>query len=641
MLKNRECPNTHAIEKERIDLERRRYVASFAAALVAPHANSDSAREKFYSPTFFEKLYHSIPGKPTSALLSVSLRRAARHVVRVIVSHGEGGGSGILVGNGWVLTANHVFGHFWQKEVADSLVVTDFDIEYPTETRNYFVFAPELGFYTVSSEDENGHLDYTLSKLKPADPRRPGSLIAGGLRAASLPREPEMCWQSVIVGHPASACEAVERDWAYRTFKHCVVRPSRRAAWELVSQNLMCHGYSGGPVLGTDGTLLGMMSSQYHAVNETSLGSIVLASAIVEDVGKRFRKLKLAVPPGLRSVDVVAQTASVKCGAYPDQILYDPNIDSVKKTLSAAAGAESILSKLLPGISHQRTVELESCVGYISGLLPTDQIPGSNSRIQGTCFRIGHDWVLTAKHVIDCPARAERAWLTFRYGRNEDFAQFYGVAPCFHVRFCEEEYYSSDDRAFSFNGTTVNLDYALLRISWPSSGPWMRNDLERTQYLRVLATGPAIGQPVLVPQHRNGEPRAWYEPNKQLGSPLVQSVDSRRVYHLATTAPGASGAPLLVARDNGSDLAVIGVHTHPRSPQCDIPLDDRGNDYCLGSDPYWERHHEAAEQESWFGANIYAVMQDLMFRHRFDLNRVEGFRDALPNFGARYGGGAA
>lgn len=617
--------------------ERRRLLASVAGTFGTSMLISNSFAEDSYKPGFFEKLFQSIPGRPASALVGSSLRRSCRSVVRVITNGGEGGGSGILLGDDWLLTACHVLGEAWQRQATESIIVTDFDVEYPTEARCYFVLAPEKGFYSVSEKDGNNHLDYTLSKLKPAFPLRSHPATARGLRAA-LPLARGECWECVAIGHPESLCEAAERRWAYRTFKHSIARRSAVANWELLISGLTCGGMSGGPILALDGTFFGMVSSQNKAKKDTDRGRVVSAVAIADDARPRLEQLGLVLPPGLLMTEFVPQQASVNSDCYPVDILYERKASEAEPL--EKPNQPVLLSQLHSGVSTKRASEIESCVGYISLLPPTSPKPQDSYGRQGTCFRVGHDWVLTAKHVVDCPARADTVWLSFRFASNADFAQFPLIEHERHIGFLPHEYYSSDDRAFSYNGVEVVLDYALMKIRWPKSGPFVPNELERTQYLRVSSRDPTIGQTVLIPQHRDNRPRAWYDSKEELGDPIVQSVDTRRVYHSGSTYAGASGAPILVPISRGSDLALIGLHTHPHVPKCGVEKDRRGDDDCLPI-PYWERHRLSEEQRHSFGANIYAVMQDLVLRHKFDLNRVEGFRDVLPYIGARYGGGSA
>lgn len=617
-----------------------------SALLASSFASSEETFPNGYDQGFFEKLYQKLPGRSSSTLSDLPLRLASRSVVRVITESGEEGGTGVLLGDDWLLTASHVVAST-PRVWATSLIVTDFDLNYDPAVRDYFVFAPELGYYAVSEADGNRHLDYALIKIKGAFFDAPIQRRRLGLRAC-LPPGSNESWECIIVGHPSSDCEAVGRDWAYRTFKSSQVLRSTGSActWELVLSTTTCPGFSGGPVLSPDGQFIGIMSGQQQAARPDARGRVVSAEAIVMDL--RSRTIN-PIPHGLTSLRPPTIITNVRYD-YPSAKELEYN-SATTATDFVAGSNQAAPNDLLPRMSLSSIAEIESCVGYIDLLAVSDDI-NKKYRPSGTCFRVGHDWILTAKHVLDCPARTASAWVSFRYLDEEDFTQFQCVPFSQHVRLCGLNYFSSDDRGFSFNGKEVVLDYALTKILWPDDGPFVPIASERKRYLPIAREPPKISENVYVPQHAKGGPKAWWVQDRNdahYAPPVVQGLDTKRLYHSASAIGGASGAPLLLANAEGTALSVAGMHTHSRQPQCGVyarktaAAEDKNtypDDRCPAK-PYWETSRIRPDQEFSFGPTIFAIMRDLELRHQFDLSQVEGFRDAMPYFKGDYAGGAA
>lgn len=626
-----------------------------AAALFGAFAAGTGARGAGFSPSYFERLYHHLPGKAAFGSASPALRTAGRSVVRIITFAGQNGASGILLGDDWMLTASHVIGETLPNKYS-ALIVTDFDAFFPPEARNFFVPAPEDGFLTVSENDGNDRLDYTLTKIKQAFPQRMLREMPAGLRGASIAGKRGECFECSLIGHPDSGCAAVGRDWAYRTVKHSTVQLSNVVSndWELILSTTTCGGFSGGAVLDSNFNFVGMVTGQNESAADAVTGRVVSAMAIAENIRSRWPQFK---PPGLKDLAPSSEPVTGHC-EYPNSaaLVFEPTSSAADP---GSASHRIAGHQLFPTLAATAVEHVERCVGYID-LLPSNIAAPRSLRSSGTCFRIGRDWILTAKHVFDCPARADTAWISFAYLDERDLEKFSQIPTDQHVRVCQDHYFSSDDRGFSSNGKEISLDYALMKIKWPRSGPYVPSEADRSRHFLVSPELPKVGEQIYVPQHANAESKGWYRPNdphKPNADPIVRALDSRRVYHTAPVTSGASGAPMLRMNLEQTELAICGLHTNSRNPRCGVDKDERADeeasvrrhrreqnkylsDTCVYV-PYWAETRASTDMDSSFGTSIFAVMRDLHLRHKFDLNQVEGFCNALPYFRDVYLGGAA
>ena len=102
----------------------------------------------------------------------------------------------------------------------------------------------------------------------------------------------------------------------------------------------------------------------------------------------------------------------------------------------------------------------------------------------------------------------------------------------------------------------------------------------------------------------------------------IVGVDTRRIYYDAAVTGGASGAPVL-----DKNLKLLAIHTNSRVAACSNPTKADIEAVKCAPRRYWETKARTPDEEytAW-GTRITAILQDLSVRHRFDINRVEGFR---------------
>lgn len=572
----------------------------------------------------------NLPGSPADANLDVTIRRAAQSVVRIIYNVGQSGASGLLFGDGWLLTAAHVApgseGGFNRSHCNTTMVVSGFDLYGELSARRYYLMDPDY-FVTPGPDEPEPRLDYLLVRLLHANAKDKDENWPTGLRAARLPLDMSAneCIRAHVIGHPESGCDSLSRNWAYKTHKKTVVHRSRAAPeWELLLSTDVCPGTSGGPVLDEFGDCLGIVSHWEHygptdSVDATTLktgGCVVSLEAIAAHVKGIRPDLKI---PGLTDRQTLLVTRSrVIVAPYPGTFRQDGACVKSEEPSSVFEQKRTVPPQ------HAESERVLASVGLITArnYVSTRDYAEEGA---GTCVRVGREWILTAKHVVDSAARASFVQANFNFLRSDT-----GPDQRLDLLLDPGEYYSSADRSESLNGWSSVLDYALIKLRCPPPSLAVTGETF-TAFARAAWEDPILRSNISIPQHQPRTGKGWWKLTKvPTGSQTYQledfpstivGMDTRRIYYDAAVRGGASGAPVL-----DDDLRLVAIHTNSRVAACSNP-EKYGEALLCAPRRYWEKNTRPPEEEytAW-GTRITAILQDLSVRHRFDLNRVEGFR---------------
>ncbi len=173
---------------------------------------------------------------------------------------------------------------------------------------------------------------------------------------------------------------------------------------------------------------------------------------------------------------------------------------------------------------------------------------------RGTGFLVGRQHVLTNYHVV-AAAIADRSLgarivCRFDYRRDADMNTTAGVEVRLAEDWCVDSLpYSQSDVTGAGEPTAGELDFALLKLAAPVSAERQSLDLKSAPPVVVP------GDVALVAQHPSGDPLSV-----ACGVVTAFPANGLRYRYNVTTAPGASGSPVLSA-----DLDVIGLH-HAADP---------------------------------------------------------------------------
>lgn len=243
----------------------------------------------------------------------------------------------------------------------------------------------------------------------------------------------------------------------------------------------------------------------------------------------------------------------------------------------------------------------------------------------GHCIRLSERWILTAHHVVDIPELAAR-FQAERFGFLTQAAapgHSYALDPL-------AGFFCSDDGIQGPHGHGFDLDYAFIRLAELDRA----NDPSGKVALSASAVAPAIGSRAYVPQFncvlrtdelascdtapppsggevafRCMQPLRVEHPcydhelmpycprsNAQPGTFTVcDDPDFPYLYHLASTEPGCSGAPIFNA-----EWQLVGLHTHGWS--------------CT-------KHYDPVQKVNNWGTRIACIARDAAKRG-FDLSEI-------------------
>ena len=551
------------------------------------------------------------PGRSIELFWSLSLQRAARSVVRIIWNGGNSGATGVLVGDDWLLTAQHNF--LGTAGIGAHVFVLDFDATIAPASREYLVRDPLFECLSGGSLA----LDYALVKLKRRDEYEPAVAARRRMRFPLRPRiTPESrssCVSAYVVGHPASGdeCSSDFRNWAFKTAKFANVYASNKS--ELVVTGQSCEGTSGSPIVDQDGYLLGIVCGFVSAQNPDARPRALRIDKIIEDALPKFRNFGYAIPRGLSGPIVGAKGDGRVCRDDSEEHTFDK--PEVRKTEADNEEEHA------PDVAATSNASLISHVGYIW----FDKIDFGTGA--GTCFHLGDNWILTAKHVLHNRALVADARITFDFLRKPctgmrqecDAKQLSDtVGARSYLRLYPDTYFCSDDGIDSATGKERRLDYALVKLQ-RSKGDEALMPREELG-LDASPRFPKVGDSLHIPQHRQSVAKYWVQ--LVMGGNRIVGADTNRLYYDAAVDKGASGAPIF-----DSKLRLIGIHTNSRDAACSRKSEQSTADNCAPR-AYWERAHTPPTEKNAYGTRITAIIQDLVLRHKVDMAQIPALANA-------------
>jgi hypothetical protein len=184
-----------------------------------------------------------------------------------------------------------------------------------------------------------------------------------------------------------------------------------------------------------------------------------------------------------------------------------------------------------------------SCIGLLRS-------KGGERR--GACLRVSADWILTAHHIIDIAALADRFEVTFGHVAPG--------APVYTYRLdAARGFHSSLDGIQGPEGDRFELDYAFVRLK----GPYSADDPSVDPRFSVDHRSPIIGSRAYIPRFRGEDPLRVEDPDPaQPAAGTFTAAKDAYVFHRSATLPGVSGSPIF-----NQHWQLIGVHTHGVFPE--------------------------------------------------------------------------
>lgn len=179
----------------------------------------------------------------------------------------------------------------------------------------------------------------------------------------------------------------------------------------------------------------------------------------------------------------------------------------------------------------------------------------------GNGVLVGNGWLLTAKHVLPVADIALNFRVRLGYSSDAALGFDFELDPAVG-------YVASEDGLDGMDGLSYMLDYALVKIK-PVAGDGVTN-LASFGSASVSNVELQHGVPVLLPQHRGKQPLTMTT-SVSVETPNAGNVEDVRdglLFHLQSTVPGSSGAPIMDAASG----EVVGVHTHTANPVSPDPL---------------------------------------------------------------------
>lgn len=558
---------------------------------------------------------------------NAGLRDAAKAVVRLVWKLGNAGATGVLLDQNWILTARHCC-YPDVSECDGHTAILAFDEGSTVQTRSYFVLRPDLGY--IDDHRPDVVLDFALCRYTPAFPlAKQGAFhtIARGVRLpmASSAEERRIAYRATVIGHPQTNCGEFRREGAFKTLKHVTVwKPYGYASSSFLdSDSVYCPGASGSPVVDHEGGLLGIVSAMKSEPERPQIVTLLAVRDYLLQSGKVGAVDFFSRELGIARIERIASK-------QVDETCEIPNDESDNRS------PLTFVEEPVPGSISVGVAKIISCVGYVGR-------PGNDRRLFGTCFLIGTGWILTAKHVVDSPANAERMSVNFSLVSDADFKNYDLWAR--QIPFCSQQYYSSDDRIYSYDGKESVLDYALIRLD--TASPYFE-EVASKRYLTAAVAPKSLPASIWVPQHRREvgklplqridhmelAQRPVSRELIKLGMPrsgvvhdnLLLAHDTRRLFYAAAARAGASGAPILDTSGH-----VIGLHTNGRNLNCSAQLPaDVDRDQGCADVPRRDRHRFSLTEQLSFGTKLTAIAQDLSLRHGLDISKIEGLSGLLP-----------
>ena len=574
-------------------------------------------------PTVSKCTDHELLGSSSPPYFRRSLYESSKFVVRLVWEKGNKGATGVILGQGWILTAGHNCSYVETFCVGQTAIV-GFDEGNTPQMRSYLVLRPDLGF--IPGDSQIPGLDFLLCKYSAAFPKASKDIDRSIIRGVKLPRastsghDRPVAYDAFAVGHPQSNCGIFQRNGAFKAFRDVAVwhRSALNSDAGLDTGTIFCPSSSGSPVFDRSGGLIGIVS-QFEARND--LPQIVTVEAIQEYLIKSRRVSD--VPSFASELSIANVSLSTKLPVAADCKL--PNEEIANYT---ADFEEERIPVVVSG-AMKRVIR---CVAYVTRL-------GREVEESGTCFLIGSDWVLTAKHVVDSPANAAIMCANFSLMNKSDFKDKDLLAK--KIPFRAEQYFSSDDRVYSYDGKESVLDYALIRLDTTSPH---YSEIATAGYLTAAVASEQLPASIQIPQHRQETGKVPLMRVKRIYLPISPTLsrlgvrkdgyvhdnvllmhDTRRLYYAAAVNSGASGAPILNAANQ-----VIGIHTNGREDNCSAAILPNLRDSGCPAVPEWERHRLRSSEQLSFGSKLTAIAQDLSFRHQLDISKIEGLSGLLP-----------
>ena len=551
-------------------------------------------------------------GQASPLGLTKAVREASKRVVRLVWEKGNNGATGIVLDGDWLLCAGH---SLTSPQAAYGVTaILAFEEDIPTELRTYLVLRPDLGF--VRTIDASV-IDFALCRISPAIPSRPFPMHLDVLTGGSIDQLGSQAVGVCAVAHPQTKCGTVTRRAAFKDFRDIAIWKSEGNHW--TSDARFCRGASGGAVFDASGNLLALISTQGP---EAKFSQLVAMSDV---------KAYLITNSALGSVEWFRRDfvpASVR-GTHAREL---PS-NCRESGITAPTDLSGLNDEDMPLPQQQMPLHQRAarCVGYLECR--------GNILLWGTCFRVGREWILTAKHVVDSPGHASMYRVNFQLFTQKDYLD--DKLKDTWINLCADAYYSSDDRIFSFDGVESVLDYALIRMDTNSPGFKALDDQEYLHGAVHSGSHPApmvtigyrhLGNKVAV---RVAEVTAdnpelkWHKiyAGDQPHANWLLAGDTRRLYYIAAANAGHSGAPILDAQ-----YRVIGMHTNSRLENCSTNIAEEFRDrFCAQATAVDRANRERVQlvHQLSFGSKIEAIARDLSFRHRLDLSAIEGLKDVL------------